>query len=80
MSEFTHFNESGRARMVDISAKDSTERLATVQAKVLLLPEALKRIHRGKVAEGDVLHQKENGSFPRCTSHPDGKSCCLPAL
>ena len=39
MAEFTHFNESGRARMVDVSAKDSTERAATAQATVFLQPE-----------------------------------------
>ena len=50
MAEFTHFNESGRARMVDVSAKDSTERLATAQAKVFLLPETLEKIQRGSIA------------------------------
>ena len=38
MAEFTHFNESGRARMVDVSAKGSTERAATAQATVFLQP------------------------------------------
>lgn len=55
MAEFTHFNESGRARMVDISAKESSERLATARARVLLLPETLERIQQGKIAKGDVL-------------------------
>ena len=55
MAEFTHFNESGRARMVDISAKESSERLATARARVLLLPETLEKIQQGKIAKGDVL-------------------------
>jgi cyclic pyranopterin monophosphate synthase len=78
MEEFTHFNESGRARMVDISAKGSTERLATAQAKVYLLPETLEKIQRGKIAKGDVLAvaqvagvmgaKKTPGLIPMC--HP----------
>ena len=55
MAEFTHFNESGRARMVDVSAKHSTERVATAQATVFLLPETLEKIQQGKIAKGDVL-------------------------
>ncbi|MFB3115775.1 MAG: cyclic pyranopterin monophosphate synthase MoaC, partial [Nitrospirales bacterium] len=32
MADFTHFNESGRARMVDVSTKANTERVAVAQA------------------------------------------------
>ncbi len=55
MEEFTHFNESGRARMVDVSAKSVTERTATAQAKVYLQPETLEKIQHGKITKGDVL-------------------------
>ena len=55
MAEFTHFNESGRARMVDVSAKGSTERAATAQATVFLQPETLEKIQRGKIAKGDPV-------------------------
>jgi cyclic pyranopterin phosphate synthase len=55
MSEFTHFNESGRARMVDITEKTATHRVATAQACVRLRPETLEKIRRGKIAKGDVL-------------------------
>ena len=55
MAEFTHFNEAGRAHMVDVSAKSSTERAATAQAKIFLQPETLEKIQRGKIAKGDVL-------------------------
>jgi len=41
--------------MVDVSAKDSTERVATAQAKVFLQPETLEKIQNGKIAKGDVL-------------------------
>jgi len=55
MAEFTHFNESGRARMVDVSTKASTERVATAQAKILLLPATLEKIQQRTIAKGDVL-------------------------
>ena len=44
MAEFTHFNESGRARMVDVSAKPETDRLARASALVRMKPETLALI------------------------------------
>jgi cyclic pyranopterin monophosphate synthase len=55
MAEFTHFDESGRARMVDVTEKAVTQRLATAQGRVLMKPETLEKIQRGKIAKGDVL-------------------------
>ena len=55
MAEFTHFNDAGRPRMVDVSEKASTERIASAQAKVWLEPETLAKIQHGKIAKGDVL-------------------------
>ena len=55
MADFTHFNESGRARMVDVSAKANTERVAVAQAMVFMKPETLLRIQDGKIVKGDVL-------------------------
>jgi cyclic pyranopterin monophosphate synthase len=51
----THFNEQGRARMVDISAKETTERIAVAGTTVRMMPETLERIRAGRVAKGDVL-------------------------
>lgn len=53
--ELTHFNEQGRAKMVDVSEKNTTKRTATVSGKVIMKPETLKRIKEGKIAKGDVL-------------------------
>lgn len=53
--ELTHFNEQGRAKMVDVSEKKTTKRTATVSGKVIMKPETLKRIKEGKIAKGDVL-------------------------
>jgi len=53
--KLTHFNESGRARMVDVSEKDVTLREATAAAKVLVSPETLGLIKEGRAKKGDVL-------------------------
>jgi cyclic pyranopterin phosphate synthase len=80
MKEFTHFNESGRARMVDISAKDSTERVATAQATVVLQPETLEKIQRGKVAKGDVLSVAQVAGVMGAKRTPDLIPMCHPIL
>ncbi|HZG74802.1 MAG TPA: cyclic pyranopterin monophosphate synthase MoaC [Paenibacillus sp.] len=53
--ELTHFNEQGRARMVDISGKADTERTAVATTAVAMRPETLAAIKAGKTAKGDVL-------------------------
>lgn len=55
MSKLTHINEQGRAKMVDVSAKDDTRRLAVAQAYVRLKPETLELIASGGITKGDVL-------------------------
>lgn len=55
MSEFTHFNEDGRARMVDVSDKAQTLRSATASARVLLNAETFGMVLRGEMKKGDVL-------------------------
>jgi cyclic pyranopterin monophosphate synthase len=51
----THFDEEGRARMVDVSEKNETTRVATARGKVEMQPETLERIREGQIAKGDVL-------------------------
>lgn len=53
--ELTHFNPEGRARMVDVSEKEKTERLAIAEARLVMQPETLKRILSGETKKGDVL-------------------------
>ncbi|HHT9121082.1 MAG TPA: cyclic pyranopterin monophosphate synthase MoaC [Candidatus Hypogeohydataceae bacterium YC41] len=55
MAKLTHFDESGASRMVDVSQKEATERLAIAQAKVTMKPETLRLILDKKVAKGDVF-------------------------
>jgi cyclic pyranopterin phosphate synthase len=51
----THFNEEGRAKMVDVSDKSVTERIATAQGTVYMQPETLRLIEEGQIKKGDVL-------------------------
>jgi len=80
MAEFTHFNESGRARMVDVSAKASTERIATAQAKILLLPATLEKIQQRTIAKGDVLAVAQVAGVMGAKKTPDLIPMCHPML
>ena len=51
----THFNEEGRARMVDVSDKDHTSRKAVATGEVHMRPETLQLIKEGQIKKGDVL-------------------------
>ena len=57
MSEpkLTHLDESGRARMVDVSIKPDSERLAIAKGEVLMKQETLDLIRAGQIKKGDVL-------------------------
>lgn len=51
----THLDHEGRARMVNVGAKEATERVARARADVRMRSETLARIRAGGVAKGDVL-------------------------
>ncbi len=55
MAEFTHFNASGEAHMVDVGAKASTRRKAVTQGHISMRPETLEMIIEGHHKKGDVL-------------------------
>src|SRR5262249_7185562 len=55
MSKLTHLDEQGAARMVDVSAKDSTEREASAEARVRMSQEAFVAIASSEAPKGDVL-------------------------
>lgn len=54
-SELTHLDDKGRARMVDVGAKDETERRATARARLVTDAGTIARILRGDMPKGDVL-------------------------
>jgi cyclic pyranopterin phosphate synthase len=51
----SHVDERGAARMVDVSAKDETERVAVAEAYVVMKPATLALIQEGGLPKGDVL-------------------------
>lgn len=53
--DFSHFDETGAATMVDVSAKDSTDRRALARGEVRVSPETLALIRSGGFKKGDVL-------------------------
>lgn len=55
MGTFTHFNEQGRAKMVDISEKGETVRTARAVSRVIVSKDVYERIVRSEVKKGDVL-------------------------
>jgi len=80
MAEFTHFDDSGRARMVDVSNKPTTERVATAQSRVCMKPETLEKIQRGKIAKGDVLAVAQVAGVMGAKRTPDLIPMCHPLL
>ena len=53
--ELTHFNEQGRAHMVDVGGKPATRREAQAGGEILVSPEVLQKIRDGSMKKGDVL-------------------------
>jgi cyclic pyranopterin phosphate synthase len=54
-SQLTHLDETGRARMVDVGAKDDTVRIAIAKGEIVMKPETLALIRAGSIKKGDVL-------------------------
>jgi len=55
VSQLTHFDEAGRAAMVDVAGKPETERLAIARGRVVMAPATLALIAEGRAGKGDVL-------------------------
>ena len=53
--EFTHFNEQGHARMVDVTEKAATLRTASAAGTIHMRPETIAAVREGRVSKGDVL-------------------------
>ena len=78
MSDFTHFDEQGRARMVDVSDKAETERVATARGSVVMQKATLERIMAGGVAKGDVLSVARLAGIMGAKRTPDLIPLCHP--
>ena len=55
MENLTHFDKHGKAKMVDVTNKDVTSRVAKAKGKIQVAPETLKIIEAGDMGKGDVL-------------------------
>lgn len=55
MAKLTHFDEKGRAKMVDVSKKAETLRESTVRGSLFMNPATFKKIMSGEISKGDVF-------------------------
>ncbi len=78
MSELTHFDDTGRARMVDVTEKNETVRVATARGAVRMKPSTLELIEQGKVAKGDVLAVAQVAGIMAAKRTPDLIPMCHP--
>ena len=63
MADFTHFNENGRAKMVDVSEKADTVRTAVAAGRVIVNAETFELIRSGGMKKGDVLSVAQIGGI-----------------
>jgi cyclic pyranopterin phosphate synthase len=78
MTRLTHFDAEGNARMVDVSEKSETERVATAKGLVLMAPETLALIKSGGVKKGDVLTVAQLAGIMGAKRTPDLIPLCHP--
>lgn len=78
MAEFTHFDKSGMARMVDVSEKPQTLRVATARGKILMEPQTLKLIKEGGIKKGDVFAVADVSAIMAAKRTPDLIPMCHP--
>jgi cyclic pyranopterin phosphate synthase len=79
-AELTHFNAEGRAKMVDVTEKTVTHRVAVASGMVHMLPETFRRIKQGQIAKGDVLAVAQVAGVMGAKKTPDLIPMCHPLL
>lgn len=80
MSDFTHFNEQGRAKMVDVNEKSITKRTAIAAGRVLVNKETFSLIRSGGMKKGDVLTVAQIAGVMGAKRTPDLIPMCHPIL
>ena len=80
MSDFTHFNEQGRAKMVDVGEKPVSQRTATAAARVLVNEQTFALIRSGGMKKGDVLTVAQIAGVMGAKRTPDLIPMCHPIL
>jgi cyclic pyranopterin monophosphate synthase len=77
-AQLTHLDEAGRARMVDVSAKDVTVRTATASGRVLLSAAAVAALRDGTMPKGDALATARIAGIAGAKRTPDLIPLCHP--
>lgn len=80
MPDFTHFNDQGRAKMVDVGEKNITRRTATAMARVLVNENTFALIESGGMKKGDVLTVAQIAGVMGAKHTPDLIPMCHPIL
>ncbi|HEX9990732.1 MAG TPA: cyclic pyranopterin monophosphate synthase MoaC [Chloroflexia bacterium] len=80
MSELTHLDESGHARMVDVGRKPDTERVAIARSEVRISPGTLDLVREGKAAKGDVLAVARVAGIMAAKKTPELIPLCHPIM
>ena len=80
MSDFTHFNDQGRAKMVDVGEKPVTTRTAVAAARVLVNGHTFELIKTGGMKKGDVLTVAQVAGVMGAKRTPDLIPMCHPIL
>ena len=80
MADFSHFNEKGRARMVDVSEKSETARTAVAAGRVLVNEETFRLIKTGGMKKGDVLATAQVAGIMGAKRTPDIIPMCHPIM
>jgi cyclic pyranopterin phosphate synthase len=71
MDKLTHFSDAGRARMVDVTQKPDSDRVAIASGILRMQPATLSRIRTGSIAKGDVLTVADVGAVMAAKRTPD---------
>jgi cyclic pyranopterin phosphate synthase len=77
-SDFTHLDERGAARMVDVSAKDVTVRTATASGRVYVTPEVIGLLRGAGMPKGDALAVARIAGIQAAKRTPDLVPLCHP--
>jgi len=80
MPDFTHFNEQGRAKMVDVGEKPISLRVAVAAARVLVNENTFALIRSGGMKKGDVLTVAQIAGVMGAKRTPDLIPMCHPIL
>src|SRR5882724_4632670 len=78
--EFTHLDPLGRARMVDVTAKEPSHRRAVARCRVHMEPETASRIATGAISKGDVLAVARVAGIQAAKQTPTLLPLCNPLL